>query len=187
MSALAAISAPAALAAGTHRVAQRDHAASRCVYAHTPSSRAPRAHIKQAVVCLINRERAAYGLPRLREDSRLDRSAQAWTDTMVATRQFDHGGDFAARISDVGYVWSSAGENIATGFTTPAAVVSAWIHSPGHCQNILDPDYKSVGTGVVTEAIEPFSSAPATWTQDFALPMGASNPSNNWGPADRVC
>ncbi len=186
--ALAAIAAPAALAAGSHRIVlRRNHSAPGCAYANTPSSRVGRTQIKQSVVCLINRRRAAYGLPPLREDSRLDRSAQAWTDTMVATGQFDHGSNFAARISAVGFDWSSAGENIATGFSTPQAVVNAWMHSPGHCRNILDPDYASVGTGVVDRAIEPFSSAPATWTQDFALPVGASGPSKNWGPADSVC
>ncbi len=174
---------PAALAASPRRHARR----TACAHANTPSSRASRGAIRAAVVCLINRRRTGYGLPTLVEDKRLDRSAQAWTDMMVATGQFDHGGDFAARISAAGYVWSSAGENIATGFATPQQVVSAWMHSYGHCRNILDPEYRSVGTGVVDQAIEPFSSAPATWTQDFALPMGSHSPSANWGPADTVC
>ncbi len=179
------ITASAALAAGAHTRADRVAAA--CAGSNTPSSVASRAALKAAVVCLINSQRAAHGLPALLEDSRLDRSAQIWTDTMVATRQFDHGADFAARITAVGYDWSSAGENIATGFATPQQVVSAWMGSPGHCQNILNPDYRAVGTGVVDNAISGFSSAPATWTQDFALPMGATDPSSNWGPFYSVC
>jgi uncharacterized protein YkwD len=178
-----ALGSPAALAASPHRHAR--HTA--CAHASTPSSRASRAAIRAAVVCLINRQRSAVGLPALVEDKRLDHSAQAWTDTMVATGQFSHGIDFAARISAAGYSWSSAGENIATGFATPAQVVSAWMHSYAHCRNILDPEYRSVGTGIVDQAIEPFSSAPATWTQDFALPVGSQSPSGNWGPAEKVC
>ena len=49
------------------------------------------------------------------------------------------------------------------------------------------PGYHSVGTGIVDHAIEPFARAAATWTQDFALPIGSASPSNNWGPADDVC
>ena len=66
------------------------------------------------------------------------------------------------------------------------AVVAAWMASPGHCRNILDPDYSAVGTGLVNAAIEPFSSQPATWTQDFALPMGGHF-SNDWAPAENTC
>lgn len=185
-SALAIATAPA-LGAATHKKAhRRSHAAALCANANTPSPLAPLAAIKASVVCLINHQRTIHGLPALREDSRLDRSAQGWTNRMVATGQFTHGTDFAARISAVGYVWSSAGENIATGFATPQQVVNAWMKSPGHCMNILDPDYRSVGTGVVDRPILPARNA-ATWTQDFALPMGASAPSQNWGPARSVC
>lgn len=184
-----AITAFPALAAGGHGKGHRRtrHRPDVCASANTPASIGPRAALKAAVVCLINRQRTTHGLPTLQEDSRLDRSAQTWTDTMVATQQFDHGVNFAARITAAGYVWSSAGENIATGYDTPAQVVSAWMASPGHCQNILNPQYRSVGTGVVDQAIPGFSSAPATWTQDFALPMGASAPSNNWAPFYSVC
>ena len=67
---------------------------------------------------------------------------------MVASDVFSHGTNFAARISAVGYVWRAAGENIATGFQTPRGVVNAWMASTGHCQNILNPTYGNVGTGI---------------------------------------
>jgi len=104
---------------------------------------------------------------------------------MVATGQFDHGADFGARISASGFAWSSAGENIATGYKTPRAVVNAWMAHIGHCQNILDPSYADVGTGVSPHPVDTLASGPSTWDQDFALPLGASPPSTNWGPADR--
>lgn len=133
-------------------------------------------------MCLINEQRRAHGLPRLRESRRLDRSAQGWTDTMVRDGMFTHGSDFAARITAAGFTWSTAGENIATGFPTPRSVVDAWMASTGHCQNILSPSYADVGTGVDNHGIRGYGG-PATWTQDFALPQGASPPSNNSGPA----
>ena len=67
---------------------------------------------------------------------------------MVSSDVFSHGTNFAGRISAAGYVWRSAGENIATGFQTPRSVVNAWMASTGHCQNILNPTYGNVGTGV---------------------------------------
>ncbi len=143
--------------------------------------------IKDAVVCLVNFERVTDGLPPLRQDKRLDRSAQGWSSTMVRTRQFDHGHDFVARIQDAGYWnWYSAGENIATGYPTAASVVWAWMNSIGHCRNLLDPAYISVGVGMVNKPIRPYATGPATWTQDFAVPEG-HRLSGNWAPADVHC
>src|ERR1700753_707296 len=68
-----------------------------CARANTSVTAASRAALQRTVVCLINRQRQSYGLPRLVENSRLNRSAQGWTNTMVAFRDFSHGADFAAR------------------------------------------------------------------------------------------
>jgi uncharacterized protein YkwD len=155
-----------------------------CAQAHVSISHTSRAAVQRSVVCLINGQRRSRGLPALRESSLLNRSAQGWTNTMVSLDDFSHGADFAARISAVGFDWSSAGENIATGFSTPASVVSGWMGSTGHCQNILNPTYRYVGTGVSARSVAGFSNLAGTWTQDFALGMGQSAPSSNWGPAD---
>jgi len=103
---------------------------------------------------------------------------------MVSSDVFSHGTNFAGRISAAGYVWRAAGENIATGFQTPAGVVRAWMASTGHCENILNPTYGNVGTGVSNRAVSGWASGAGTWTQDFALSMYKSPPSANWGPAD---
>ena len=154
-----------------------------CAGARTPIARASRADLQRAVVCLVNVERHQRGLPGLGESSRLDRSAQGWTNVMVTHRYFSHGADFAARISAVGFDWSNVGENIATGYKTPAAVVRAWMASTGHCQNILNPVYRYVGTGVADNSIAGYSTLAGTWTQDFGLLMGQHPASGNWGPA----
>jgi uncharacterized protein YkwD len=159
--------------------------ARRCAGAGTPTISASRSAIKHAVVCLINRQRRQHGLPAVRENSRLDRAAQRWTNTMVRHDAFAHGSNFASRISAVGFHWSAAGENIATGFQTPRSVVNAWMASAGHCRNILAPNFADVGTGIVALASSRYGRDFSTWTQDFALPMGARAPSRNFGPADR--
>jgi uncharacterized protein YkwD len=140
--------------------------------------------LRAAVVCLINRERARHHLPALQASPLLNRSAQGWTNAMVSSDQFSHGTNFASRISDAGYVWRSAGENIATGYATPSAVVRAWMASTGHCQNILNPTYRNVGTGISNRPVKGWASGAGTWTQDFALGMHQSPPSGNVAPAN---
>jgi uncharacterized protein YkwD len=155
-----------------------------CAAAHTSIAHTSRAQLQRVVVCLINEQRHGRGLPGLRENARLNRSAQGWTNVMVTHRDFSHGADFAARISAVGFDWSNVGENIATGYTTPTAVVKAWMASKGHCQNILNPVYRYVGTGVAGNSISGYSTLAGTWTQDFGLLMGQHAASGNWGPAE---
>jgi uncharacterized protein YkwD len=155
-----------------------------CAGAHTTIVHTSRAALQRSVVCLINQERRSHGLPGLRENSRLNRSAQGWTNVMVTHRDFSHGADFASRISAVGFDWSNVGENIATGYANPTAVVRAWMASTGHCQNILNPQYRDVGTGVSNHSITGYSTGAGTWTQDFGLLMGQHAASVNWGPAE---
>lgn len=158
-------------------------ASAHCRYAHTAITAASHAQMDSAVVCLINHERTSRHLPALQASWRLNKSAQGWTNSMVRHRDFSHGSNFAARITSVGFNWSQVGENIAGGYQTPADAVSAWMASPGHCQNILSPLYRYVGTGVSAgAAFAP--NAPGTWTQDFGLLMGQHAPSSNYGPAN---
>jgi uncharacterized protein YkwD len=100
---------------------------------------------------------------------------------MVRTGIFSHGFDFSVRITAVGFRWSVAGENIATGYPTPRAVVSGWMASRGHCENILNPVFAYVGIGVNSHRLREYG--PATWTQDFALRTFQSPPSRNRRPA----
>ena len=100
---------------------------------------------------------------------------------MVADGEFSHGSSFSSRISAVGFIWSTVGENIATGFPTPRDVVNAWMGSTGHCQNILSPSFADVGTGIGAKPVRGFAGGLATWTQDFGLPMGHDAPSDNTG------
>ena len=101
---------------------------------------------------------------------------------MVASGQFTHGQNFAGRITAAGFHWSWAGENIATGYPSPAAVMAGWMASPGHCRNILSPSFSAIGIGMVPRPVGGFASGPATWTQDFALPVSKAAPSHRVGP-----
>jgi uncharacterized protein YkwD len=138
-------------------------------------------------VCLVNQERARYHLPALHEVRKLTTSAQSYTSEMVRDDFFSHtapnGSTPGARITATGFRWSWAGENIASGYPTPLSVVTGWMQSQGHCYNILAPVFSDIGVGVSPQAVAQ-ATGPATWTQDFGLPLGAQAPSNNWGPAN---
>jgi uncharacterized protein YkwD len=165
-----------ATAAAAARARHHRHAKSGCAGASTAIAASTKSALRAAVVCLINRQRTSRGLPALTADSKLDRSAQGWTNEMVSHHEFTHGADFAERISAAGFHWSQAGENIATGYPTPDSVVTAWMRSAGHCVNILDPAFRYVGTGVSRGAT---IVSPGTWTQDFGLLMGQRAPSGD--------
>jgi len=56
----------------------------------------------------------------------------------------------AGRIRQAGYTPSSWGENIAAGYSNISAVVSAWLKSPGHCANIMNPRFRHIGAAGAT-------------------------------------
>jgi uncharacterized protein YkwD len=113
--------------------------------------RAPRAaatvsprsdHWEARVLALTNRRRAAHGVRPLRAAACPDRLAERWTRHMATTRVLEH--QSLTPFFDCAGV-STAGENIADGFETPHALVSAWMHSPGHRANILNPHFHRIG------------------------------------------
>jgi uncharacterized protein YkwD len=106
----------------------------------------------------------------------LDRAARAQSAGMALSRYFDHQSSLdsshpADRVSATDYPWHMVGENIAAGQPTPAVVVDAWLRSPGHCKNIMNPDYTQIGLSFVqrpSSSKEP--QARNFWTQVFARP-----------------
>ncbi|MFJ9697650.1 CAP domain-containing protein [Kitasatospora sp. NPDC101183] len=122
----------------------------------------------QQVLDLVNVERSKAGCGPVTADSRLAGAAQSHSDDMADRNYFDHAspeGEHADhRIEAVGYRWSTWGENIARGQKDPAAVMDAWMNSPGHRANILNCAFKQLGVGVRTGSGGPW------WTQVFATP-----------------
>lgn len=149
-----------------------------CANADTPAGAQNVQEMTAAVDCLVNQERLRFGLPPLNVSSELNQSAQGWSTHLVATDQYFHG-DVSARLTAAGYDWREGGENIATGDGTPRDVLAAWMASAGHCENILEPTYRDMGTG------ESFGGLYAPmWVQDFGTSMGEQSLSSNYGPAN---
>ncbi len=115
------------------------------------------------VVELVNRERAKYGLKPLTENWQLSRVARYKSQDMCDRRYFSHtsptfGSPFDM-IKSFGISYRTAGENIAMGYKTPAAVVEGWMNSPGHRANILNGAFTQIGVGYVANG--------SYWTQMF--------------------
>ncbi|GAB7026389.1 hypothetical protein JCM15764A_16370 [Geotalea toluenoxydans] len=87
-------------------------------------------------------------------NDRIGSAASRHSNDMAARDFFSHTGSDGSsagdRLTQAGYIWSTYGENIAVGYSTPAAVVQAWLNSEGHCRNIMNPAYLEIGAGVAT-------------------------------------
>ena len=125
-------------------------------------SQAVRAY-EQEVVRLVNAQRAQNGLKPLAENWELSRVARYKSADMAGKRYFSHEsptyGSPYQMMRSFGISFRSAGENIAYGQRTPAAVVSAWMNSSGHRANILSSSYTQIGVG--------YHEAGNYWTQMF--------------------
>lgn len=105
--------------------------------------------IREEMLVLINRERAAVGAKPLVLDDKMCQAAQVRAQELV--QLYDHTrpdgrGCFTA-MAEAGVSYRAAGENIAAGYTSVELVMDGWMNSPGHRANILDGSYGRVGIG----------------------------------------
>ncbi len=131
------------------------------------------------VLALSNIERREHGLVPLTFDSQLSSAAQRHSSHMARDDFFAHtgsDGDPFSRIRATGYQYSSAAENIAAGQQAPEAVVTAWMNSPGHRANILNPNYTEIGIGYFYLQNDTGNvNNHSYWTQTFADPLSSSS------------
>ena len=116
---------------------------------------------RTATLCLINRERAAHGLPALATDARLTQAAQLHADDMDRRDFYDHRNPDGAVPSVRVYAQglpphgTTVAENIhwGTGWLgTPREIMRDWMNSPGHRANILRAEVSHVGVGIGFDA-----------------------------------
>ncbi|MEU1001095.1 CAP domain-containing protein [Streptomyces tibetensis] len=116
------------------------------------------------VLSLVNEERAKVGCSPVAANSALTDLAQSYSEDMAARGFFDHtdpdGRTPWDRAEKAG-ISNLGGENIARGQANAAAVMDAWMNSPGHRANILNCDFKTLGVGVELGSGGPW------WTQNF--------------------
>jgi uncharacterized protein YkwD len=123
-----------------------------------PTASAGSAHSTQsaraftgALVSAINGARAANGLQPLQVDTRFSAAARGQSIYLASTGGLDHmgpdGASVVTRLARQGFHGQMVGENLAAGMG-PAATVAAWLASPGHRMNLLEPQFHRLGVGI---------------------------------------
>jgi uncharacterized protein YkwD len=104
--------------------------------------------------------------------ARLTKAAAAHAADMAAHGFMGHrgtdGSEAGVRATRAGYRWRSVGENVAAGQPDAETVVRAWLDSPGHCANLMSPQFTEMG---VAFAMAPESELRILWAQEFAAPQ----------------
>ena len=135
------------------------------------------------VVALVNQERAKAGCRPLRVSPQLSASAQAHSQDMALNNFVSHTGSNGSspwdRMEAAGYT-AGVAENVAAGFATADAVMTAFMHSGHHRAHILDCSFSEIGVGFYNQPDDqpnvlldngktsgPFHDY---WTQDFGAP-----------------
>ncbi len=99
---------------------------------------------RNEVIALVNRSRAEAGLPPVRENFLLDRKADAWAQHLRDVCDLSHSDLKQGAPPN----WHYLGENVGYGGTI-AQIHEAYLRSPGHRENILDPSFEEMGAAAV--------------------------------------
>lgn len=132
-----------------------------------------------------NKVRVDRGFSALRLSYKLGQAAQGHAEDMANRDYFAHTSPdglstIASRIQAADYLFSTAAENIAAGYNSAEDVVAAWLDSPGHRVNLLNPDYIDVGFGLFFDlAVNSSGSSnfDSYWVQDFGRPTDSNTDS----------
>lgn len=127
--------------------------------------------LAQRVIVLVNAARLDQGLSPLAEHALLTGMANSHSQRMAARGFFEHRdpelGGVQDRAEQSDYSFSALGENIAAGVSSPEEVVSAWLSSQAHRENILSSAFTQIGVGYV---YEPDSEHRSYWTLIVGTP-----------------
>lgn len=98
-------------------------------------------------------------------DEQLYSAAFGHSADMAQRNYFEHrspaGTSVRDRVSAAHYKWRGLGENIAAGNRSIAEAVQAWLDSPEHCENLMDPKFVDVAVACVAQ---PASEWGTYWT-----------------------
>lgn len=131
-----------------------------------PSANTSETEYVNEVLRLVNVERAKEGLSALTLNKTACEAANVRSKEIVNT--FSHtrpnGSSCFTALNEAGVKYKTAGENIASGYNTPADVVKGWMNSQGHRENIMNGKFTEIGIGYYYNASTTYRSY---WTQLF--------------------
>jgi len=106
------------------------------------------------LVNLTNQNRAAANIAELSVNPLLEKAAQMKADDMASKGYFAHNTPDGKTpwywLGQAGYKYTYAGENLAVNFENSEDVENAWMNSPGHFLNIMNPKYTEIGIATST-------------------------------------
>jgi len=102
------------------------------------------------IIDATNEQRIQAGLPPLKTNDKLAESSKLKVEDMITNDYFAHTSPSGKTVADlgneVGYDYVVMGENLALGnFTDVNDLMQAWMNSPEHKANILNPSYEDMG------------------------------------------
>src|SRR3990172_67297 len=107
-----------------------------------------------SIFSLTNSARLDNRVAPLSINSKLNQAAAAKANDMLAKDYFAHSSPEGLTswywFKLVGYNYRTAGENLAIDFEDSNTVFAAWMNSPSHRANILDPDFNEIGIAVMS-------------------------------------
>lgn len=104
------------------------------------------------ILSLVNDHRLSIGLSTIQaDDSYATAYAVEHTKYMISVEQINHD-NFPYRTEALKYHGAeNVGENVAYGYETAEAAVSAWLLSPGH-KSVIEGNYTHSGFGIIKSA-----------------------------------
>jgi len=99
---------------------------------------------EQDYVNRVNVLRGSRGLNALTVDDNMEDLARGHTHDMVVRQELHHTPDLFGGVS---VSWQKLGENVGFGSNT-ATVWAAFVASPPHLENLVDPSFDRIGVGV---------------------------------------
>lgn len=113
---------------------------------------APPSVSAQTLLSQTNDQRLQDDLNALKQNTQLTAAAQAKANNMVSQNYWSHNSPNGTSpwsfITNSGYDFQLAGENLAYGFSNSSSVINAWMNSQSHRANVLNPSYNDVGFGI---------------------------------------
>ena len=110
------------------------------------------------VITDTNAERAAAGLSQLTENPILATAAQAKAADMFTEQYWAHTSPKGKQpwdfMKEADYRYTAAAENLARDFMETSVMMQAWMHSPTHKANIVNPNYREIGVAVVNGTLQ---------------------------------
>jgi uncharacterized protein YkwD len=116
----------------------------------------------------------AAAMQHLHWEARLAASAHEQAVDLAARDKLSHvdarNRGLGTRLRSVGYAAAGAGENLAAGQTDIEDTLQAWMASPSHCANLMQPEYRDVGLACVQRRGSRYERF---WVAHFGVPVAA--------------